>query len=308
METLAPPPHYQRELGMAMPFEMPNLFSSPNEWGNHSHIFAKWPNANYLKLSIPDLYNSRRQHALEHGTNDAKNSHAPAIETAVPTYDGELDQASEAAQRFNTLLNIHACQPAFTALNTHNPGLQSHKTDPASPLQTSFDPSLNSSLGFSADIAANSATSSTPGPINEPSSNKHRHHSTWTGGSGSWEQVEPGSARAIYLEKNRKAASKWRGKQKMQQQKLMETAREMERMNKQLKAEVESLKSDMHDLMMIVGQHSDCPDGRLKTYVQAAADRLSSRDHIKGSLLSVAASTSPEMPSSNHFSDHHSSE
>lgn len=90
------------------------------------------------------------------------------------------------------------------------------------------------------------------------------------------EYVEPGSARAIYLEKNRKAASKCRSKQKMQQEDLVETARMVERKNKALKAEVELLKSNMEDLMNIVGQHTHCADGRLGSYVQREADRLAS--------------------------------
>ncbi|KAJ4377020.1 hypothetical protein N0V86_006459 [Didymella sp. IMI 355093] len=88
------------------------------------------------------------------------------------------------------------------------------------------------------------------------------------------EYAEPGSARAIYLEKNRKAASKCRSKQKRQQEELVEAAREVERRNKILKAEVEILKSGMRDLMELVGQHSGCPDARLKLYVQREADRL----------------------------------
>lgn len=88
------------------------------------------------------------------------------------------------------------------------------------------------------------------------------------------EYAEPGSARAIYLEKNRKAASKCRSKQKRQQEELVEAAREAERRNKILKAEVEILRGGMRDLMELVGQHSDCPDARLKLYVQREADRL----------------------------------
>lgn len=88
------------------------------------------------------------------------------------------------------------------------------------------------------------------------------------------EYAEPGSARAVYLEKNRKAASKCRTKQKRQQEDLIETAREVERRNRILKAEVEILKSGMRDLMEVVGQHSNCPDARLKLYVQREADRL----------------------------------
>ena len=88
------------------------------------------------------------------------------------------------------------------------------------------------------------------------------------------EYAEPGSARAIYLEKNRKAASKCRSKQKRQQEELVEAARDVERRNKKLKAEVESLKSGMRDLMELVGQHTNCPDARLKLYLQREADRL----------------------------------
>ncbi|KAH7128152.1 hypothetical protein B0J11DRAFT_263676 [Dendryphion nanum] len=87
--------------------------------------------------------------------------------------------------------------------------------------------------------------------------------------------VEPGTARAVYLEKNRYAARKCRTKQKKHQEVLVETARDMERKNKQLKAEVEFLKGDMRDLMGMVLQHSTCTDQRLTRYVQREADRLS---------------------------------
>ncbi|KAF1954347.1 hypothetical protein CC80DRAFT_359264, partial [Byssothecium circinans] len=86
--------------------------------------------------------------------------------------------------------------------------------------------------------------------------------------------AEPGSARAAYLEKNRKAASKCRNKQKQQQDELVETAREVERKNKVLKAEVELLKSDMRDLVGVVGSHVACPDKRLKIYVDRKAETL----------------------------------
>lgn len=75
----------------------------------------------------------------------------------------------------------------------------------------------------------------------------------------------------------------------MQQQELVETAREMGRKNKQLKDEVEYLKSDMRDLMTIVGQHSNCPDRRLRTYVQREADRLVSRDPTSAKTSAAGA-------------------
>jgi len=300
MQTLTPLPHYQPDLDMAMTSDMPNLFGSPGEWGHSSHTFAKRPHANYLELSIPDLRNSRREYPLQQHINDMKSVHTP-MDSAMPTYDGfthsgELDPAAET--RHYPAANMYVPQPTFTALNTPNGALQTPQHEIVSPLQAGFGASFHSSPSFSND-ALHSAASSTFGSISghstEAPSNKRRRDSTWTdvsstggdnppsppkrptGGRRKSEHVEPGSARAIYLEKNRKTASKCRGKQRMQQQELVETARDMERRNKQLKAEVEFLKSDMRDLMAIVGRHSDCPDGRLRTYVQREADRLVSK-------------------------------
>ncbi|CAI6331044.1 unnamed protein product [Periconia digitata] len=326
METLTHVPHYQPDLNMAMTSDMPNLFGSPNEWGNASHSFTKRPNANYLELSIPELHNQRRGPPQRHGINDARIARA-SIDASMPTYDGfthggELNQSPE-AQQFNGH-DIYASQTGFTALNTPSAELSTHnRTDTISPLQTRFEPSFNSSPGFSTDTGLHSATSSTFGSISGPnaleqSSIKRRRHNTWTGEATpssppptakptgrrrQSENVEPGSARAIYLEKNRKAASKCRGKQRMQQQELVETARDMERKNKQLKAEVEFLKSDMRDLMMIVGRHSDCPDGRLKMYVQREADRLISRDAAPPAV--TAPSAPSEMAPSQNSNDGH---
>ncbi|KAF1937354.1 hypothetical protein EJ02DRAFT_469759 [Clathrospora elynae] len=90
------------------------------------------------------------------------------------------------------------------------------------------------------------------------------------------EYAEPGSARAIYLEKNRKAASKCRSKQKMEQEALVEKAREADRRNRLLKQEVELLQGELRNLKELVGQHSDCADNRLQQWVQGEADRLAS--------------------------------
>jgi hypothetical protein len=84
----------------------------------------------------------------------------------------------------------------------------------------------------------------------------------------------PSSARALYLEKNRKAASKCRNKQKREQEDLVEEARKSEFKNRLLKAEVEMLRSDLNGLMDIVGLHAHCLDSRLTLYVQREADRL----------------------------------
>lgn len=82
------------------------------------------------------------------------------------------------------------------------------------------------------------------------------------------------TARERYLEKNRRAATKCRSKQKKQQEDLVENARDAEKRNKLLRAEVHILKEDMRELMQVVGEHSHCPDNRLRMYVQREADRL----------------------------------
>jgi hypothetical protein len=86
--------------------------------------------------------------------------------------------------------------------------------------------------------------------------------------------VEPGSERATYLEKNRQAASKCRTKQRRQQEQLIINAREVERMNKILHHEVDRLKAEMRSLMGYVAMHNDCPDQRLRMYIQREADKI----------------------------------
>ncbi|CAG5152797.1 uncharacterized protein ALTATR162_LOCUS2918 [Alternaria atra] len=89
--------------------------------------------------------------------------------------------------------------------------------------------------------------------------------------------AEPGSARAIYLEKNRKAASKCRTKQKMEQEVLVEKSRETERKNRLLKAELSLLENERRQWLELVQQHMSCPDQRIAIYLQRRADRLGSR-------------------------------
>lgn len=115
------------------------------------------------------------------------------------------------------------------------------------------------------------------------------------------ECIEPGSVRAVYLEKNRKAANKCRAKQKKQQEDLVEAARDMERKNRVLKSEVEFLKSDLRELMEIVATHNRCPDTRLTSYVQLEADRLAARGNQTPivELLSPKGCSSGSTPSGN---------
>ncbi|KAL6703390.1 hypothetical protein ACN47E_009732 [Coniothyrium glycines] len=149
-------------------------------------------------------------------------------------------------------VNTPQQNPSVSMFTPTNGPLNTWNVDTVSPLQTSFNHD-----NFSASPTAHF----TPAPRTMHPKRRFKH-------------AEPGSARSIYLEKNRKAASKCRSKQKMQQEELVETARDTERRNRELKAEVEYLQNGMRDLMEIVGQHAQCPDGRLRSYVQREADRL----------------------------------
>jgi cyclic AMP-dependent transcription factor ATF-2 len=94
------------------------------------------------------------------------------------------------------------------------------------------------------------------------------------------EYVEPGSARAIYLEKNRRAASKCRSKQKYEQEQLVERSRLFERKNRLLKAERDLLQAEVRALKDLLGQHTNCPDQRIAQYLQRAASRLASTNEF----------------------------
>jgi len=179
---------------------------------------------------------------------------------------------------------LYPTQPAFATMKSSDAHLPDGHT--ISPLQTHFD---SSNASISTDEYMCTTTFTTFGPWSDSVDQDQPEHGQRRRSSASQfshvhavgrrrksENAEPGSARAIYLEKNRKAASKCRGKQKRQQEELVETARDIERRNKALKTEVEFLKGDMRELMELVGRHMDCPDGRLRTYVQQEADRLAS--------------------------------
>ncbi|KAF2676895.1 hypothetical protein K458DRAFT_424381 [Lentithecium fluviatile CBS 122367] len=224
-----------------------------------------------------------------------------------------MDGISHGAEMGQTSAPLHFAPPALYTSRSNFTASNAPAT--ISPLQTRFDSKSLSNGSGSTDSNIHSASSSPFDPWNENVDEdivalRRRRQSTTNHGDGASpptprrtmgrrrksENVEPGSARAVYLEKNRKAASKCRTKQKMQQEELIETAREFERKNKALKAEVEFLKADMRDLMELVGQHTACPDKRLQTYVQHEADRLVARDkhNMVAQLLSPANSASPE--------------
>ncbi|KAL5400418.1 hypothetical protein PMIN03_012395 [Paraphaeosphaeria minitans] len=195
--------------------------------------------------------------------------------------------------------SLYPPHESFTATNIDDMNVHDvFKTSTISPLQTYLDgdtvtcDSSESNGSFSVGKSACSTTSTTPaqwsytmdrdGPVEEWRHESIRSHVNFAPRAGqrrrTSDKTEPGSARAVYLEKNQQAASKCRTKQKRQQEDLVETAREVERKNKVLKWEVEFSKSELRNLMKLVGKHSECPDGRLRRYVQWEADWLSARD------------------------------
>jgi cyclic AMP-dependent transcription factor ATF-2 len=205
---------------------------------------------------------------------------------------------------------LYLPQVSFTATDTSEVKTHGVLNVPrAPPLQappdktTTYD-SYNSNGSFSADESIDLGTSTAltqwsntmdrkePGDERQCGSIHVRANSTPlnTDKRRTLETVKPGSARAIYLEKNRQAASRCRTKQKRQHDELVETAQEAERKNKVLKVEVELLKSDLRDLMELVERHNECPDGRLRTYVQREGDRLCTR----GEWSTIAGLLSPK--------------
>lgn len=194
----------------------------------------------------------------------------------------------------------HFDPTTVSPMNTH---FDVDNASPGSDIKMSFDGQLhqNASSTF-ASFANENDPLSTKGRCDSLQSNFGSQSPTTAhtqvGRRRGSEYAEPGSARAIYLEKNRKAASKCRSKQKRQQEELVETARHVERQNKILKAEVDLLKNDMRGLMELVGQHSGCPDTRLKTYVQREADRLANGGGARNPLPSPFSSSPYSGPSS----------
>jgi cyclic AMP-dependent transcription factor ATF-2 len=208
--------------------------------------------------------------------------------------------------------NAYSVPLTFTASNATP---QNQHGLSLSPVQTRFNPSETSPQSYSsssfdhsnAHVATNFSEPSsenqemTSAQSHDNSSTMFQSHSPTlkrrsVGRRRKSELTEIGSARAIYLEKNRKAASKCRNKQKRQQEDLIEEARNTERRNRVLKAEVEMLRGDVHDLMDIVGLHANCPDSRLRLYVQREADRLAT-GYTSVPQIPHSSKTSPGAPS-----------
>ena len=113
------------------------------------------------------------------------------------------------------------------------------------------------------------------------------------------EFVEPGSARSVYLDKNRKAAKRCRSRQKQHQEDLVEQSRDLERRNKILNVEVAILRDSKQGLLSMVAQHVDCPDSRMDVYLQREADRIAVEAENYSKLRAqLLGSTSPPPPDS----------
>ncbi|RAR06581.1 cyclic amp-dependent transcription factor atf-2 isoform x1 [Stemphylium lycopersici] len=160
--------------------------------------------------------------------------------------------------------------PMFTPMNS-----AARVHDPAatiSPSQTHFDtnvsPSAISESEQSRRDSMYSREEDSKWRISRPQPIKGRKRTT--------EHIEPGSARAIYLEKNRKAASKCRKKQKAEQEALAEKSRDCDATNRLLRAEKQMLQNEVQELKALLGQHVDCPDQRIARWLQMEADRLAS--------------------------------
>ncbi|KAF2821020.1 hypothetical protein CC86DRAFT_373929 [Ophiobolus disseminans] len=209
---------------------------------------------------------------------------APSTTTSVDSQTAYVNTTS--ASHYRSM--AYAVPSTFTAANA----MRQPCSTTLSPLQTHFDPSHTSTNQHSSTVSDNlraplstpvsSSTSSDQVPYGRPDTGVRTRTDSHSqipkkssgGRRRNSESVEVGSARDIYLEKNRRAASKCRNKQKRQQEDLVEEVREKERRNKLLKGEVEMLRGGLHELMEIVGQHANCPDSRLTLYVQREADRL----------------------------------
>jgi hypothetical protein len=283
------PRHSKRDFNMA--FEKVSMHGRSEGWipsfqGVHASMtdYEGFPVAN----AQPSDSQSNLQTMLEH---HGSTNHDLYNEAAPKRLFAEFDtQPSPQKAPHRVFGEATYSSPAmFTASNAHT-GADGPAT--ISPLHTCFDvdytsPSSESKFSFDSQMQRAGSSNFTTFTDDTDLLSSKRDCDNLQSNSGAQsprmsqplvgrrrgsEYAEPGSARAVYLEKNRKAASKCRSKQKCQQEELVETARDVERRNKILKAEVAILKSRVQDLMQLVGQHTKCPDTRLRLYLQREAD------------------------------------
>lgn len=260
------------------------MYGSAEHWVSSPQTDHSYTVPDYTDFHVDNTRQSSNPFTLQEDFDLSEPNHHDAYGKHVS--DGLIN-----GLKTQSAMNMYPTTAAFTASNAQR---NLYNATTVSPLNTNFNLEQESPLSNTKPSFGKSGyafASSDYAAFNDDAdtlSSKHRcdslHSNTDSPSSQSKvgrrrgsEYAEPGSARAIYLEKNRKAASKCRSKQKRQQDELVETARDVERRNRILKAEVEILKSGMRELMEIVGQHTECPDARLKLYVQREADRLVSQ-------------------------------
>ncbi|KAH6629487.1 hypothetical protein C7974DRAFT_187653 [Boeremia exigua] len=268
------------------------MYGTADNWASSTqegHAYV--PISDYTAFPVARSQQSDIQFTLQSGFGSSGSNDRTklALEPFLSDYKTQSD--NDAPLEVPTTTGMYTSPAMFTASNSQ---IIPHDPSTVSPMDTNFDVDYASPRSDTKPLSHGQTRNITPSAFamyandtNSPSSkrrcdslqsNLESHSSNITqaqvGRRRGSEYAEPGSARAVYLEKNRKAASKCRGKQKRQQEELVERAREVERRNKVLKVEVEMLRSGLRDLMDLVGQHANCPDSRLKTYVQREADRL----------------------------------
>jgi hypothetical protein len=166
------------------------------------------------------------------------------LTTSTPHHEGHagyqpFGSSADANANSTSTANAYPIADHASAFTPSNRSTNSHTTPTISPSQTQFD--ANDATQFYEDTDAKGRHDSlypkeeAASPMTTPPSGRRRPRNQY---------AEPGSARAIYLEKNRKAASKCRTKQKQEQEQLVETSREAERRNRVLKAELNLLEQE----------------------------------------------------------------
>lgn len=292
-----------------------DMSSKPTSTYGTDHWGSSQGDQRYLGFPVPNARPSEQQFSLPSNFNHAAlNDHEFRNK---PTAESSFNDFRTQSSRNGTLGVSTAGLQSSAMFTASNAQMAPYDSATVSPMDTRFDvdhasPASDVKLSFDGQMHHTDSSNyamfinetdplSTKSRCDSLQSNFESHSPTMpqtqVGRRRGSEYAEPGSARAIYLEKNRKAASKCRSKQKRQQEELVETAREVERRNKILKAEVEILRSGMRDLMELVGQHSNCPDARLKLYVQREADRLAT-GIARNPLPSPFSSGSYSAPSS----------
>jgi cyclic AMP-dependent transcription factor ATF-2 len=187
----------------------------------------------------------------------------------------------------------YAAQSVFTAANdTVRPEFRT-----IHPLKAHFEQHDTKSNSHISPVSTETSTKYDGGSKRRKDSLSPKSTSSPGGRKRGSEDTEVAPARALYLEKNRAAASKCRNKQRRQQEELVEEAREVERRNRVLKAEADMLRGGIRELMHVAAQHNDCPDTRIKLYLQRKADWIAT-----GGLSRMEYVPSSEMSPRTHGS------